>query len=163
MSAATDTIVAPATPAGRGGIGIVRVSGPGTRLIATAVLGRLPPPRHATVAVFADSSGHTLDVGLALYFPAPDSFTGEDVLELHGHGGPVVMDLLVARAVELGARLARPGEFSERAFHNGKLDLVQAEAIADLISAGSAEAARAALRSLSGRVLAARCTRSRRR
>ncbi|HEU5467985.1 MAG TPA: tRNA uridine-5-carboxymethylaminomethyl(34) synthesis GTPase MnmE [Steroidobacteraceae bacterium] len=150
MSAPRDTIVAPATPPGRGGIGIVRVSGPGTRLIATAVLGRLPAPRHATVSVFADNGGHTIDVGLALYFPAPDSFTGEDVLELHGHGGPVVMDLLVARALELGARLARPGEFSERAFHNGKLDLVQAEAIADLISAGSAEAARAALRSLSG-------------
>ena len=150
MNGKADTIVAPATPAGRGGIGIVRVSGPGTRLIATAVLGRLPQPRHATVSVFSDSGGHTLDVGLALYFPAPDSFTGEDVLELHGHGGPVVMDLLVARAMELGARLARPGEFSERAFHNGKLDLVQAEAIADLIAAGSAEAARAALRSLSG-------------
>jgi tRNA modification GTPase len=150
MNGRTDTIVAPATPPGRGGIGIVRVSGPGTRLIATAILGRLPAPRHATVSVFSDSGGHTLDVGLALYFPAPDSFTGEDVLELHGHGGPMVMDLLVARSLELGARLARPGEFSERAFHNGKLDLVQAEAIADLIGAGSAEAARAALRSLSG-------------
>jgi tRNA modification GTPase len=146
----TDTIVAPATPPGRGGIGIVRVSGRGTRHIATAILGRLPAPRHATVSVFSDSNGNTLDVGLALYFPGPDSFTGEDVLELHGHGGPVVMDLLVARSLELGARLARPGEFSERAFHNGKLDLIQAEAIADLISAGSAEAARAALRSLSG-------------
>ena len=150
MNGRMDTIVAPATPPGRGGIGIVRVSGRGTRHIATAILGRLPAPRHATVSVFSDSNGNTLDVGLALYFPAPDSFTGEDVLELHGHGGPVVMDLLVARALELGARLARPGEFSERGFHNGKLDLVQAEAIADLIAAGSAEAARAALRSLSG-------------
>lgn len=150
MSATPDTIVASATPPGRGGIGIVRVSGPKTRDIATQMLGSLPPPRHATVAVFAGANGLTIDVGLAIYFPAPNSFTGEDVLELHGHGGPVVMDLLVARAVELGARFARPGEFSERAFHNDKLDLVQAEAIADLIAAGSAEAARAALRSLSG-------------
>jgi tRNA modification GTPase len=150
VSAAPDTIVASATPPGRGGIGIVRISGPKTPAIAAQMLGTLPPPRHATVAVFAGASGLTIDVGLAIYFPAPNSFTGEDVLELHGHGGPVVMDLLVARAVELGARFARPGEFSERAFHNDKLDLVQAEAIADLIAAGSAEAARAALRSLSG-------------
>jgi tRNA modification GTPase len=150
VSAAPDTIVAGATPPGRGGIGIVRVSGAKTRAIAAEMLGTLPPARHATVAVFAGAGGLTIDVGLALFFPAPNSFTGEDVLELHGHGGPVVMDLLVARAVELGARLARPGEFSERAFHNDKLDLVQAEAIADLIAAGSAEAARAALRSLSG-------------
>ncbi len=150
MNAAPETIVAAATPPGRGGIGIVRISGPATRGIATAILGKLPAPRHATVSVFSDAGGHTIDLGLALYFQAPDSFTGEDVLELHGHGGPVVMDLLIARALELGARLARPGEFSERAFHNDKLDLVQAEAIADLIAAGSAEAARAALRSLSG-------------
>jgi tRNA modification GTPase len=150
VSAANDTIVAPATPPGRGGIGIVRISGPATRAIATSILGELPPPRRAGVAVFSDGHGETIDVGLAIYFPAPNSFTGEDVLELHGHGGPVVMDLLVARAVELGARPARPGEFSERAFHNDKLDLAQAEAIADLIAAGSAEAARAALRSLFG-------------
>jgi tRNA modification GTPase len=150
VSAAPDTIVAAATPAGRGGIGIVRISGPATRSLAAQILGSLPQPRHATVAVFAGANGLTIDVGLALFFPAPASFTGEDVLELHGHGGPVVMDLVVARAIELGARLARPGEFSERAFHNDKLDLVQAEAIADLIAAGSAEAARAALRSLSG-------------
>ena len=150
MNAASDTIVASATPPGRGGIGIVRVSGPKTREIATQMLGRLPSPRYATVAVFSGAGGLTIDVGLAIYFPAPNSFTGEDVLELHGHGGPIVMDLLVARAVELGARFARPGEFSERAFHHDKLDLVQAEAIADLIAAGSAEAARAALRSLSG-------------
>jgi tRNA modification GTPase len=147
---APETIVAPATPSGRGGIGIVRISGAKTRRIAAEILGSLPAPRHATVAVFSGAGGLTIDVGIALFFPAPHSFTGEDVLELHGHGGPVVMDLLVARAVELGARLARPGEFSERAFHNDKLDLVQAEAIADLIAAGSAEAARAALRSLSG-------------
>ena len=150
MNAAPDTIVAAATPPGRGGIGIVRISGPKTRMIAAEILGSLPVPRHATVSVFAGTGGLTVDVGIALYFPSPSSFTGEDVLELHGHGGPVVTDLLVARAIELGARLARPGEFSERAFHNGKLDLVQAEAIADLIAAGSAEAARAALRSLSG-------------
>ena len=150
MNAAVDTIVANATPPGRGGIGIVRISGPGTPAIATGMIGGLPVPRMATVAAFADAEGNTIDAGLALYFPAPNSYTGEHVLELHGHGGPVVMDLLVARAVELGARLARPGEFSERAFHNDKLDLVQAEAISDLISAGSAEAARAALRSLAG-------------
>ncbi len=150
MNAAVDTIVAGATAPGRGGIGIVRISGPETRRIATEILGGLPEARYATVAVFSGAGGLTIDVGIALYFPAPASFTGEDVLELHGHGGSVVMDQLVARAVELGARPARPGEFSERAFHHGKLDLVQAEAIADLIAAGSAEAARAALRSLSG-------------
>ncbi len=150
MSATAETIVANATPPGRGGIGIVRISGPAARGIAMAMLGGLPEPRHATVAAFAGGDGQTIDAGLALYFPAPNSFTGEDVLELHGHGGPVVMDLLVARATELGARPARPGEFSERAFLNNKLDLVQAEAIADLIAAGSAEAARAALRSLAG-------------
>ena len=150
MANPQDTIVAPATPPGRGGIGIVRISGPATRAIATAMLESVPAPRHATVAIFADAGGRTIDAGLALFFPAPHSFTGEDVLELHGHGGPVVMDLLVARAIELGARLARPGEFTERAFHNDKLDLAQAEAIADLIDAGSAAAARAALRSLAG-------------
>jgi tRNA modification GTPase len=150
MATREDTIVAPATPPGRGGIGIVRVSGPATRAIAIAMLGSVPAPRHATVAIFTDAGGGAIDAGLVLFFPAPHSFTGEDVLELHGHGGPLVMDLLVARAIELGARLARPGEFSERAFHNDKLDLAQAEAIADLIDAGSAEAARAALRSLAG-------------
>jgi tRNA modification GTPase len=136
MTAGKETIVANATPPGRGGIGIVRVSGPATRAIATAMLGTLPKPRYATFTAFSDAAGGTIDAGLALYFPAPNSYTGEDVLELQGHGGPVVMDLLVARAIELGARPARPGEFSERAFHNDKLDLVQAEAIADLISAG---------------------------
>ncbi len=150
MNTPEETIVAAATPPGRGGIGIVRISGPATRLIATAMLGAAPAPRYAAVAVFSDALGRAIDAGLALYFPAPQSFTGEDVLELHGHGGPVVMDLLVARAIELGARMARPGEFSERAFLNDKLDLAQAEAIADLIDAGSAEAARAALRSLAG-------------
>ena len=149
-SGTDDTIVAAATPPGRGGIGIVRVSGPGARAISKAMLGKLPRARQATRAVFRDAAGGAIDSGLALWFPAPHSFTGEDVLELHGHGGPVVMDLLVARAVALGARMARPGEFSERAFLNEKLDLAQAEAIADLIDAGSAEAARAAARSLAG-------------
>ncbi len=146
----TDTIVAAATPPGRGGIGIVRISGPATCAIGEAIVGRMPPPRYASSADFRDVKGQAIDSGLALYFPAPRSFTGEDVLELHGHGGPVVMDLLVARAIELGARMARPGEFTERAFLNDKIDLAQAEAIADLIGAGSAEAARAALGSLAG-------------
>jgi tRNA modification GTPase len=150
MNRTTDTIAAIATPPGRGGIGIVRVSGPATRDIASALLGRLPAPRHATHTLFRDANNHAIDDGIALYFPAPHSFTGEDVLELHGHGGPVVMDMLLTRIVALGARLARPGEFSERAFLNDKLDLAQAEAIADLIDSGSTQAARAALRSLQG-------------
>ena len=150
MSDDSDTIVAAATPPGRGGIGIVRISGPITRAIAESMLGHVPQPRHAEIAVFGDAEGRVIDTGLALFFPAPRSFTGEDVLELHGHGGPVVMDLIIRRAVELGARPARPGEFSERAFLNDKIDLAQAEAIADLIGAGSAEAARAALGSLIG-------------
>ena len=150
MNATRDTIAALATPPGRGGIGVIRVSGPLAPSIAREILGEVPRPRRAVIRPFRDADGQTLDQGLALYFAAPASFTGEDVLELHGHGGPVVMDLLVARTLELGARLARPGEFTERAYHNDKLDLVQAEAIADLIAAGSAEAARAALRSLSG-------------
>ena len=145
-----DTIAAVATPPGRGGIGVVRVSGPATRAIAEALLGKLPPPRIATFARFRAADGAPIDEGLALYFPAPRSYTGEDVLELHGHGGPVVLDMLLARALALGARQARPGEFTERAFLNGKLDLAQAEAVADLIDAGSQTAARAALRSLDG-------------
>ena len=146
----TDTIAAIATPPGRGGIGIVRVSGAAVRDIATALLGRLPAPRHALFATFTDTAGAPLDAGLALFFPAPHSFTGEDVLELHGHGGLVVLALLLQRVCELGARLARPGEFSERAFLNDKLDLAQAEAIADLIDSASEQSARAALRSLRG-------------
>ena len=145
-----DTIVAIATPPGRGGIGIVRVSGAEVTSIAHALLGSLPKPRQATLRVFRDARGQALDEGLALYFPGPNSFTGEDVLEIHGHGGPVVLDMVVARALELGARPARPGEFSERAFLNGKIDLAQAEAVADLIASGSESAARAALRSLQG-------------
>ena len=145
-----DTIVAIATPAGRGGIGIVRVSGPTTRQLATAVLGELPPARHAQFASFRDADGAVLDQGIALFFPAPNSFTGEDILEVHGHGGPVVLDLVLRRFLSLGARLARAGEFSERAFVNGKLDLVQAEAVADLIDSSSEAAARSAMRSLQG-------------
>jgi len=148
--AGTDTIAAIATPPGRGGIGIVRLSGPRTRMIAKDMLIRLPGARHATYAKFFDAAGQPIDQGLVLFFPAPHSFTGEDVLELHGHGGPVVLDMLLDRALALGARLARPGEFSERAFLNGKLDLAQAEAVADLIEAGSESAARSAMRSLEG-------------
>lgn len=146
----TDTIAAIATPAGRGGVGIVRLSGPDVPRIATDWLGRLPEPRRAGLHTFRAGDGSAIDQGIALYFPAPHSFTGEHVLELHGHGGPVVMDLLLARALELGARLARPGEFSERAFLNDKLDLAQAEAVADLIDAATTQAARAAVRSLEG-------------
>ena len=145
-----ETIVAIATPPGRGGIGIVRVSGPAAGAVGRGVVGPLPPPRRAVARHFRDAAGVPLDAGLALWFPAPHSFTGEDVLELHGHGGAVVLDLLVARCIELGARPARPGEFSERAFLNDRLDLAQAEAVAALIDAGSAAAARAALRSLAG-------------
>lgn len=146
----TDTIAAIATPAGRGGIGIVRVSGPAVPAMATALFGAVPAPRQARLRSFADAAGAQLDTGLVLFFPAPHSFTGEDVLELHAHGGPVVLSLVLKRVCELGARLARPGEFSERAFLNDKLDLAQAEAIADLIDSGSQQAARAALRSLRG-------------
>jgi tRNA modification GTPase len=144
------TIAAIATPPGRGGIGIVRISGSATRHIAEGMLGKLPGPRHAHFANFLDAASQPIDQGLAIFFPAPHSFTGEDVLEVHGHGGPVVLDMLLQRVLELGARLARPGEFSERAFLNGKLDLAQAEAVADLIEAGSETAARSALRSLEG-------------
>lgn len=150
MSRHTDTIAAVATPPGRGGVGVVRVSGPAARSMAEAVLGRVPLPRHAELHRFKDETGAVIDVGLALYFPAPHSYTGDDVLELHGHGGPVVLDLLLQRLLGLGARLATAGEFTQRAFLNDKLDLAQAEAIADLIDSGSAQAARAALRSLQG-------------
>ncbi|WP_455209339.1 tRNA uridine-5-carboxymethylaminomethyl(34) synthesis GTPase MnmE [Kaarinaea lacus] len=147
---AMDTITALATPAGRGGIGVIRVSGPLSSQVAKAIFGKIPQPRVAEYLPFKDANGDTIDVGLALYFVAPHSFTGEDVLELQGHGGPVVMDMLIKRIVNLGVRLARPGEFSERAFLNDKLDLAQAEAIADLIDSASEQAARSALRSLQG-------------
>lgn len=145
-----DTIAAIATPAGRGGIGVVRISGPRAPAIARAILGVLPEPRHATHAIFRDARGEAVDEGLALYFPEPNSYTGEPVLELQGHGGPVVMHALLAACLDAGARLAEPGEFTRRAFLEGKLDLAQAEAVADLIDAASREAARSALRSLSG-------------
>jgi tRNA modification GTPase len=145
-----ETIVAPATPPGRGGIGVVRISGPDARRIAASVIGEVPTPRRATFARFLDAQGNAIDAGIAILYAEPASFTGEDVLELQGHGGPAIMDLLVRRTIELGARLARPGEFSERAFLNDKIDLAQAEAVADLIGAGSAQAARAAMRSLEG-------------
>jgi len=148
--AATDTIVAIATAAGAGGVGIVRLSGPQARSIAEAIAGKPLTPRIASYATFADSAGETIDDGIALYFKAPASFTGEDVAELQAHGSPVVLQQLVARCVGLGARQARAGEFSERAFLNGKLDLAQAEAIADLIAAADAQAALAARRSLDG-------------
>ncbi|MDH3900847.1 MAG: tRNA uridine-5-carboxymethylaminomethyl(34) synthesis GTPase MnmE [Gammaproteobacteria bacterium] len=150
MDSTTDTITAIATPAGYGGVGMVRISGPDVPAIAHALLGRLPPARHAGLHDFRAADSALIDTGLALYFQAPASFTGEHMLELHGHGGPVVMDLLLQRVLELGARNARPGEFSERAFLNNKLDLAQAEAIADLIDSGTAQAARAAVRSLHG-------------
>jgi len=145
-----DTIAAIATPSGRGGIGVLRISGPSVRKIATEILGDVPPPRQASLRTFLDLNNEPLDQGLAIFFPGPASLTGEDILELHAHGGPVLMDLLLARALELGARLAQPGEFSQRAFLNDKVDLAQAEAIADLIDSGSRQAVRAALRSLQG-------------
>src|SRR5215469_3701031 len=146
----TDTIVAAATPPGRGGIGVVRVSGPRVPEIAAVLLGELPLPRRAEFARFLDAAQEPIDAGLALFFPGPHSYTGEHVLELHGHGGPLVLESLVSRVAELGARRALPGEFTQRAFLNNKLDLAQAEAIADLIDAGSRAAARAAMRSLQG-------------
>ena len=145
-----DTIVAAASPPGRGGVGVVRVSGPKTPEIAATLVGELPVARHATLTQFLDSAGDPIDIGLALFFPAPNSYTGEHVFELQGHGGPVIVEALVERCIQLGARRARPGEFTERAFHNSKIDLAQAEAVADLIDAGSREAARAAMRSLQG-------------
>lgn len=145
-----ETIAAIATPAGRGGVGIIRISGNEAPKIAQMILGQLPKPRKAVYIPFYSSVGEAIDEGIALFFPAPHSFTGEDVLELQAHGGPVILDILLQHVLIAGARLARPGEFSERAFLNGKLDLVQAEAIADLIDASSELAARCALRSLQG-------------
>jgi tRNA modification GTPase len=143
---AAPTIAAIATPPGRGGIGIVRVSGANVDALLEGVAGSIPPARVATFATFRDASGAALDKGLVLYFPAPHSYTGETVAELHGHGGPAVLRLVLARCVELGARLAEPGEFTRRAFLNGKLDLAQAESVADLVDAATATAARAAAR-----------------
>jgi tRNA modification GTPase len=152
---ARDTIAAIATPPGRGGIGIVRVSGGRATAVARALLGSVPQPRVATYSRFRARGGEQVDEGIALYYPAPHSYTGEDVLELQGHGGPVVMQALLDACVEAGARLAEPGEYTRRAFLEGKLDLAQAEAVADLIDAASREAARSALRSLTGEFSAA--------
>lgn len=146
----SDTIVAIATATGRGGVGIVRVSGPKAGPIAEQVTRRRLTPRHAHYLAFHQADGEILDEGIALFFPGPHSYTGEDVLELQGHGGPIILDLLLREISQAGARLARPGEFSERAFLNDKLDLAQAEAIADLIDASSEQAARSALHTLKG-------------
>lgn len=150
MRSTEDRIAAIATAPGRAGIGIVRVSGKDLRQFATELIGRVPRPRYAEFARFRDAAGETMDEGVLLFFPAPHSFTGEDVVELQGHGGPVVLRMLLQRCVELGARLAEAGEFTQRAFLNDKLDLAQAEAVADLIDAATESAARGAMRSLSG-------------
>jgi len=150
LSRGAPVIAAIASPPGRGGVGIVRVSGGELATLIEGIVGRMPRPRVATLVEFRDHSGAPLDRGLALYFPAPHSYTGESVLELHGHGGPAVLRLVLARCIELGARLAEPGEFTKRAFLNGKLDLAQAESVADLIDAATATAARAAMKSLTG-------------
>ncbi len=144
------TIAAIASAPGSGAVGIIRVSGSEVPRLATALLGFLPHARRAHLTYFRDADGSVLDQGLALHFPAPDSFTGEHVLELQGHGGVQVLDLILRRLLALGARMARPGEFSERAFLNGKMDMAQAEAVADLIEAGSSAAAKAAVRSMQG-------------
>ena len=145
-----DTIVAQATPAGRGGVGIIRISGLQAKNIATKIAGELPQPRFCTNRSFKDQQGNVIDTGLVIYFKAPHSFTGEDVVELQGHGGPIVLDMLLQEVIHLGARLAKPGEFSERAFLNDKIDLAQAEAIVDLINSESKQAALSAVRSLKG-------------
>lgn len=156
MKPDNDTIAAVATPPGRGAVAIVRLSGPEAHAIACRLCGKKTlPPRTPVRAWLWAADGSLIDDGLLLYFPAPRSFTGEEVVEIHGHGGPVVTEVVLGRVLELGARLARPGEFSERAFLNGKLDLAQAEAIADLIDAGSRAAARAAAQGLQGRFSAA--------
>jgi len=150
MSSDQDTIAAIATPPGRGGVGIVRISGGDLGPFIKTLTNKNLPPREAVYTVFLDSDGMAIDQGLAIFFPAPHSFTGESVLELQGHGGPIIMDALLQQCLGLGARLARPGEFSERAFLNDKIDLAQAEAISDLIDASSEQAARCAMRSLQG-------------
>ncbi|MEO1575637.1 MAG: tRNA uridine-5-carboxymethylaminomethyl(34) synthesis GTPase MnmE, partial [Pseudomonadota bacterium] len=147
---ATDTIAAPATPTGRGGIGVLRLSGPAAEEIGRRLMTELPPAREALLRWFVDARGERVDRGIALYFPAPNSYTGETVIELQAHGGPVVLDLLLEAALMHGARLAEPGEFTRRAYLNGKLDLAQAEAVVDLINSATRTAARAAARSLNG-------------
>lgn len=150
LSSSADTIAAIATAQGRGGVGVVRISGKDLSSLGVALLGDLPAARRASYRNFLDENGDTLDQGIALYFSAPNSFTGEEVLELQGHGGPAILQLVLQRCLNLGARLATPGEFTKRAFLNDKLDLAQAESVADLIEANTAEAARSAMRSLRG-------------
>ncbi|MGY6274276.1 tRNA uridine-5-carboxymethylaminomethyl(34) synthesis GTPase MnmE [Methylomonas sp. MgM2] len=145
-----DTVAAIATPPGNGGVGIIRISGPAAADISRKITGKLPEPRYARYCHFRDGNESIIDSGIALYFPAPTSFTGEDTLELHGHGGSVVLDMLLRRVLDLGARLANPGEFSQRAFLNNKIDLAQAEAIADLITCGTEQAVRSAQQSMQG-------------
>ncbi len=147
---AVDTIAAIATPLGKGGVGIIRVSGPETARIATQLLGFVPKPRHADLCWFRNSDNDVIDKGIAIYYPGPNSYTGEDVLELQGHGGTIVMQILLQSVLKAGARMAAAGEFTQRAFLNDKMDLAQAEAVADLIDSGSVQAARAAVRSLQG-------------
>jgi tRNA modification GTPase len=146
----SDTIAAIATASGSGGIGVVRVSGPAVKAIATAVLGHCPKPRYAAYLPFMDVADHLIDQGIAIYYAAPNSYTGEDVLELQAHGGPALLQILLMRCLSLGARQAEPGEFTRRAYLNEKMDLAQAEAVADVINAATSEAARSAMRSLSG-------------
>ncbi len=150
MEINADTIAAIATPPGNGGVGIIRVSGQAVQEIALHLLGKLPSPRQAHYTPFLDADGSILDSGLAIFFPSPFSYTGENILELQGHGGAVVMDMLLRRIVELGARLARPGEFTERAFLNNKMDLAQAEAVADLIESSTEQSVRSAQKSMQG-------------
>ncbi len=146
----TDIIAAIATPPGRGGIGVVRISGQNLQPLARAVLGYIPKQRYASLSKFLDKNGLVIDQGIALYFPAPHSYTGEDILELQGHGGQAIMSLLLSSCLAAGARVAQPGEFTLRAFLNNKLDLAQAESVADIIDASTNEAARCAMRSLQG-------------
>jgi len=150
LGADTDTVAAIATAAGRAGIGVIRISGPRASALLLALVGRALPPRQACLVRFRDAAGESIDQGIALHFPAPGSYTGEDVVELQGHGGPAVLHAVLERCLDLGARIAEPGEFTRRAFLHGKLDLAQAEAVADLIEANSKQAARAAMRSLQG-------------
>lgn len=150
QQASADTIAAIASAQGRGGVGIIRISGCGLEKIIETLVGRMLMPRHATLCDFSGAQGSVIDTGIAIFFPSPHSYTGEDVLELQGHGGSAVMQLVLNRCLDLGARLARPGEFTERAFLNGKMDLAQAESVADLIEANTAQAATSAARSLRG-------------
>ncbi len=150
MQIKPDIIAAIATPPGRGGVGIVRISGKNLASLAQTILGGLPEPRKARLSRFLDTGGQIIDQGIALYFPAPHSYTGEDVLELQGHGGPAIMNLLLSQCLACGARLAEPGEYTLRAYLNNKIDLLQAESVSNLIQASTSEAARCAVRSLQG-------------